>query len=483
MTYTPPDSLARPRATSWRDVETDDPAELRDIFDEVIGDEKPLDDESLVPNGLAEWFVVAQTVIPALLYVPGAQAFRLPIRIASYTIALFGFAVWWFQRGGHRSLPHPSERWLILAVAYLSLMLFHPMTAGLMAGVAQVMLYVAIFCAVFWAPAYVERPRQLVRILAIMLICNGINSLVGVLQVYDPDRWMPRELSFVYTGTSRTALDIATYIGPDGRRIVRPPGLFDTPGAVCGAGTVAALLGLVFALERFVWWKRLAAISFSLAGISAIYLSQVRASLVVTLGMMAVYASMLLVQGERKRLTAFVSLSAGLLAVGLTASVMLGGASIQERFATLLEDDPGSIYYTSRGQQLTSGFNDLFEQYPFGAGLARWGMMRGYFADPGNLDSTALWAEVQPNAWMLDGGIFLLALYSTALLAAVFFEWRLVSQLFNRDDRIWAAVVTAVNVGTLALVFTFVPFATQVGLQYWFLEGALHGAMVHRLRR
>jgi hypothetical protein len=109
--------------------------------------------------------------------------------------------------------------------------------------------------------------------------------------------------------------------------------------------------------------------------------------------------------------------------------------------------------------------------------------MRGYFADPSNLDSTALWAEVQPNAWMLDGGIFLLGLYSAALLAAALFEWRLISRLFNREDRMWAAVVTAVNIGTLALVFTFVPFATQVGLQYWFLEGALHGAMVHRLRK
>ena len=73
---------------------------------------------------------------------------------------------------------------------------------------------------------------------------------------------------------------------------------------------------------------------------------------------------------------------------------------------------------------------------------------------------------------MLDGGIFLLGLYSAALLAATLFEWRLISSLFKREDRMWAAVVTAVNVGTLALVFTFVPFATQVGLQYWFLEGA-----------
>jgi hypothetical protein len=482
--YTPPDPVSRRSIEVWRDVDVGDadPEEIREIFDKAIGIDDSLDRESLVPNGLAEWFVVAQTLIPALLYVPGAQAFRLPIRIASYSIALIGLAIWWFKRGGHRSLPHPSERWLILAVVYLLLMLFHPLTNGLVAGVAQVMLYVAIFCAVFWAPAYVERPRQLVRILAIMLICNGINSVVGVLQVYDPDRWMPRELSFAYAGRG-TALDIATYIGPDGRRIVRPPGLFDTPGAVCGAGTVAALLGLVFALERFAWWKRLAALGFSLAGISAIYLSHVRASLVVVLGMMAIYAATLVVQNERKRLTAFVGLSAALIGVGLFGSVLIGGPSIQQRFSTLLQDDPGSIYYTARGQQLAVGFDELVDEYPFGAGLARWGMMRGYFGDPANLDSTALWAEVQPNAWMLDGGLFLVGLYSAALLAAALFEWRLLSRLFNRGDRMWAAVVTAVNVGTLALVFTFVPFATQVGLQYWFLEGALHGAMVHRLRK
>ena len=173
MAAAPLDPVARERVDAWRDVEvsdTADPAEIREIFDRAIGDQS-LDHERLVPNGMAEWFVVAQTLIPALLYVPGAQAFRLPIRVATYTIALIGLAIWWFKRGGHRNIPHPSERWLLLAVAYLAAMLFHPLTNGLLAGVAQVMLYVAIFSAVFWAPAYVERPRQLVRILAIMLIC------------------------------------------------------------------------------------------------------------------------------------------------------------------------------------------------------------------------------------------------------------------------------------------------------------------------
>src|SRR5687767_5805081 len=140
MTYTPPESLQH-HAEPWPGLgsgHATDADELREMFDEAIGSDAALDRESLMPSGLAEWFVVAQTAIPALLYVPGAQAFRLQIRIASYAVALIGFAAWWFKRGGHRSLAHPSERWLMLAVIYLGLMVFHPMTSGLQAGIAQV---------------------------------------------------------------------------------------------------------------------------------------------------------------------------------------------------------------------------------------------------------------------------------------------------------------------------------------------------------
>jgi hypothetical protein len=88
-----------------------------------------------------------------------------------------------------------------------------------------------------------------------------------------------------------------------------------------------------------------------------------------------------------------------------------------------------------------------------------------------------LWAEIQPAAWILDGGIFLLVLYSVALLAVLRWELELVRRLSDSDDRLWTAAIAAVNIGTLALVATFVPFTTQIGLQFWFLEGLLHGAM------
>jgi hypothetical protein len=125
----------------------------------------------------------------------------------------------------------------------------------------------------------------------------------------------------------------------------------------------------------------------------------------------------------------------------------------------------------------------LASEYPFGAGLGRWGMMRGYFGDPSNLDSTEVWAEVQPSVWLLDGGLVLLSLYSLALIVTVWQEWKTTMGLASSDDRLWTATVAAVNIGMLAYVFSFVPFVTQAGLQYWFLEGALYGAMLGQRRR
>jgi hypothetical protein len=128
--------------------------------------------------------------------------------------------------------------------------------------------------------------------------------------------------------------------------------------------------------------------------------------------------------------------------------------------------------------QLEYAFDELLSQYPLGAGLGRWGMISSY---AGVSSSRQIWAEIQPTAWILDGGLFLLVLYSLALLATVLWELKLVRRLPDRDDRLWASAVVAANIGTLALVISFVPFTTQLGLQFWFLEGLLHGAMALKL--
>ena len=135
------------------------------------------------------------------------------------------------------------------------------------------------------------------------------------------------------------------------------------------------------------------------------------------------------------------------------------------------------VYYKSRGTRSKPSNNVLWD-YPLGAGLARWGVMSGYL---GVSPSKQISAEVQPHAWILDGGILLLLAYGLALVSTVAWELKLVLRLPDPEDRLWAAAVVAANVGTLALVFTFVPFATQIGIQFWFLEGLLHGAMTMKL--
>ena len=139
------------------------------------------------------------------------------------------------------------------------------------------MLYVAIFCPVFWAPAFVDRPRQLVRILAILLVCNGINSVVGVMQVYDPDRWMPRELSSVITSSRDGDGRSATYIGPNGRahHAAAGPVRHARRGLRRGHDGGAARASSS-RCEPFAWWKRGVALLF-VAGRHVGDLSQPRA--------------------------------------------------------------------------------------------------------------------------------------------------------------------------------------------------------------
>src|SRR5439155_8859056 len=160
-------------------------------------EDPPLDDESFLPSGFGEWFAISQTLLPALLLVPGSQAYRLPLRVGAFAISLVVFLLWWFDKGAKQQGKHPAERYLVFVLLVVGLSIAHPNTNSLFAGIAQAMLYFAICCPLFWARGYITTRRQLVRVLAVLLICNGVNAIVGVLQVYDPARWMP-ELSMFY---------------------------------------------------------------------------------------------------------------------------------------------------------------------------------------------------------------------------------------------------------------------------------------------
>jgi hypothetical protein len=425
-----------------------------------------------VPWGFAEIFIVSQTALPALLYLPGSQAFRLPIRFSAFAISLAAFA--WYQVESKSQAPRSSmQTWVAAIMALLALMLFHPETSSLLGGIAHMAVYFAVLAPLFWAPEFVKTPEQFARILWILLLCSGANAIVGVLQVYDPQRWLPTEFSRIVIA-GQGGLSAGTYIGAQGQRIVRPPGLFDTPGAVCGPAMFAALLGLVFAVSAIPAWKRALSLIIAGAGMAAIYLSQVRVSLVATVAMMTFYVLVSLRQGRVAKASQFGILAGAAVVLSLSLAVALGGSAITDRVNSLFASDPLTVYKGARGDLLTYTFYDLLFQYPLGAGLGRWGMASGYFGSS-NPGSAGIWAEIQFTGWMIDGGVLMIAIYVGALLTATASQWRIA--LDGRYPRlaVCAAVILAANIGPAIMIISFTPFVTQVGIQYWFLAGALHG--------
>jgi hypothetical protein len=195
-------------------------------------------------------------------------------------------------------------------------------------------------------------------------------------------------------------------------------------------------------------------------------------SIVVTAFMVCVYVLVLFRQGRVAKATTFATLAGALLAVSFLLAVTLGGQSVVERFRSLFADDPMSVYYRARGVQLDYTLTEMLYQFPLGAGLGRWGMAAGYF---GTSTLPGIWAEIQITGWMIDGGVPLIVLYMGALIVTALTQFRLAGLTGYPRVAACGAVIFAANLGTAVMVASFTPFVAQIGIQYWFLAGALHG--------
>ena len=427
-----------------------------------------------LPWNFAEWFVLSQTFLPALLYLPGTQPFRVPIRVGSYGISLAALAYFWFSARNRRRLlvrPHPSSFWLLAAMAYLSLMVFHPNTNNLLSGAAQVFLYLAILAPVLWAQACVDNPQRLARLLWLLLICNGINAFVGVMQVRDPNTWLPQEFSSSYM-QSEFGLGTAIYEGANGNIIIRPPGLGDAPGAVAGPAVFALYLGLVVLVSERAWWKKILAAVFAWLGAQAIFLSLVRSSFLIAVGMIILFCVIQATRRRPKQAGVLLLVAAGTIIFAFFQSSAAGGESLVDRFMSIMSEDPMSFYYENRGNQVQESFIEILPKYPFGAGLGRWGMTSSYFGNPANTASPPIWVEIQWPAWIVDGGFVLLLLYPIALVAAMWQQLRIAFCHPNEDQRQLGSIILAANAGLLALCFSYPVFLSPAGMQFWFLAGA-----------
>ncbi len=364
--------------------------------------------------GLAEFFAISQTAMPAILYFPGTQALRPLVRMGTYGISLLFLWLVFSKFSRKSEAQHPAWGALKFCLLYLGLMIFHPSTSSFVAGVASVGFYLAILAPLLWVPILVRSNERLERLLWILLVCNGVNAMVGIMQVQDPARWMPAEFSNIVMRGAH-GLSVVTYTGVGGQVIIRPPGLFDTPGAVAGPGMFAGFLGLVLFSQSRSRFKKSVALFFCLCGITVIYLTLVRSALLVMGVMLLSYAFLLQKRGATSR-SIQVGLATGVVAsIGFAYAQQFGGETIKARFETIIEENPGTFYYRSRGLQVEKGFKELLPEYPLGAGLGRWGMVAHYTQGAKDSQTEGIWAETQLPGWIIDGGAVLLLGYCMAI--------------------------------------------------------------------
>src|SRR5262249_22823142 len=151
-------------------------------------------------------------------------------------------------------------------------------------------------------------------------------------QVYRPETFNPPvipALNNVYKGED------LMYDAGNGRKVLRPCGLTDTPGGACSAGTIVALLGLSGALRPIGSWKRLGALVLAFLGVVVIYYTFVRAMLVMLIASLAVLALLLYLQRFYVRATMLLAVSAAMVGGAMLWAIRTIGTGVLDRFALL----------------------------------------------------------------------------------------------------------------------------------------------------
>lgn len=426
-----------------------------------------------VPWGWLELFVLVQVLWGVLLFVPGSQAYRTYIRGFPYVASLVALGMFLKSSGGDTAAP--GGRWILASLALMVASLAHPAT-WIMSGVAQVVFQLSIAAPVFWTARNWITAERLERMLLLVWGANFLSAALGLLQVYYPQTFMPPEFSRLALRINAEIVGSLTYIGADGREIIRPPGLSDIPGGAAVSATVTALLGFAFATRATTThWRRLVFLAAAVIGLTVLYLTHVRSMLVMLCVCMIAAGAVRLRQGRVVHTAWIVGSAAAVIIASFTWAVAVGGESVIDRFQSMLDVGVVQSYQENRGIFLSYTLQELLYQYPFGAGLGRWGMMSVYFGEPENWQYPPLWAEIQVTGWLYDGGMLLWITYATAVATATFYTYRLAS---SHDARLsdLAAMVLTMQVLVIGLCFTGLVFNTQLGIVFWLLSASVYGA-------
>lgn len=430
------------------------------------------EDEHNEPWGWAELFIASQLLWGVALFVPGMQAYRTYLRALPYLASLAAVG-YYFRRPTGEPL-HASAKWLIAALALLVLNLLHSSTHSA-AGVAQVVFQLSIAAPALWMTRAVRSEAKLARVIWIVFLASAASSVVGILQVYYPDTFLPPEFSALGQEMNPDLVSSLTYRGADDRQIVRPPGLSDMPGGSAVAAMLTMVLGIVLAFRsRVTVLVRAVCLTAAAVGMTTLFLTQVRSLALIAGASVGVFALLRLRQGRAMAGAASVVLGAALVLAAYVWAVAVGGDSLAERFTGLFSEGVVQTFQQERGAFLTVTMLDLLFEYPFGAGLGRWGMMHVYFGDSAMWDAPPIHVEIQPTGWLLDGGVPMWILMGGAILAGLRATY-LVAVSATGSIQESATMILCLQLTLLVICLTGPAFNTQMGIQYWALTAALWG--------
>jgi hypothetical protein len=401
--------------------------------------------------------VVMQLLCQLALLVQEFTPARVFIRSAAFgTSLLFLLAI------PSRPQASSSVRTLVsFVVVIMTLCMLNPLGGAPLAVVAHWAFNLAIVAPVLWTGRLRTPPGTLGRVLLILWAFHTVGSLLGVLQTYFPGQFQPN----LTTISERRHLLIRL---ASGEWIPRPTGLSDSPGGASTNGIYAALLGIGVALVRPFRFARAAGVLSMVLGMMCVYLSQVRSALVMLVVCFVVIATLSALAGRLSRVWGLGLLLGAVTLGSFYFALGVGGDMMTTRLSTLIDRDPGTVYYGSRGVMLEETFTHMLPQYPLGAGLGHWGMINAYFGSVADEIGT----EIQVMGWMIDGGLPLLAVYVAAVLAAIFQACR-AAQARNDNQATWSSIVAGYSVGALALCFSYPLFMSTAGLEFWLVNATL----------
>jgi hypothetical protein len=424
--------------------------------------------------GYLEAFILIQYLSEGLLLLPGTQSFRFAIRALPYVASLS--LLIWYGRQRPSWKEFPGTYWLLLVIALLVVEMLHPDTDPI-AGFAQIVFTICIAAPAFWVGKVARTKWRLDRILYLAFLANAAGAIVGFLQARY-DLLMPAQFSDRLSAQYFSSL---SYTGANGQTIIRPPGLSDLPGGAAAAGMNSAILGMALALgAKRINWRSVAYLLIVGISLTTVYLTQVRVLLIGAILGMALSAW---AAGQLRALyrTRILATGAAVLAVAFLLATSIGGKAIANRFSSLTAENPLQTYQSNRGFFVKLTLDTYLPEYPLGAGVGRWGMVRQYTERYLERDAAKpLYAEIQLTGWLYDGGVLMWLFYGGAIGAALLYAYRNARHHEEREIRYLAGLVLAMNMVVFLCAWDAPAFNNQFGIQFWTLTSALAGVVSNR---